>query len=197
VLVVGSIAGNGACNSYDVVVSGLSCPFELISAASRKTHAAAGEFDVVLPLSGTPGIEPRNSGGNHTFVVTFSEQVVSGSAAVTSGTGTAGAPTFIGSTMRIPLSGVTDQQKITVTLTNVTSSLGQVLPTTAITAKMLVGDSNGDVTATVNSGDAQQVRSRSGQTTNSTNFRSDVNTDGTINAGDATIVRARSGNFVP
>src|SRR5205823_4473616 len=32
-------------------------------AVSRKTHGAAGTFDVNLPLTGTPGIEPRSGGG--------------------------------------------------------------------------------------------------------------------------------------
>ena len=60
---------------------------------------------------------------------------------------------------------------------------------------LLVGDTNAD--AVVNSGDAQQTRSRSGQTTNATNFRSDVDADGFINSGDAVIVRARSGMALP
>jgi len=60
---------------------------------------------------------------------------------------------------------------------------------------VLLGDSNGD--GTVNSGDAQQTRTRSGQLTDATNFRSDYNLDGTINSGDAFIVRARSGQTIP
>jgi hypothetical protein len=57
-----------------------------------------------------------------------------------------------------------------------------------------MGDSNGD--ATVNSGDAQQTRNRSGQAINTATFRSDVNLDGTINSGDATVVRSRSGQSI-
>ena len=60
--------------------------------------------------------------------------------------------------------------------------------------RVLLGHSNGD--RAVNSGDAQQTRNRSGQLTDSTNFRSDVNTDGTVNSGDAFIVRSRSGNTI-
>jgi len=67
--------------------------------------------------------------------------------------------------------------------------------TTTATMGVLVGDSNGD--GTVNSGDAQQTRNRSGQTADGTIFRSDVNTDGTVNSGDAFIVRDRSGTGLP
>jgi hypothetical protein len=45
----------------------------------------------------------------------------------------------------------------------------------------------------VNSGDASVTRNRSGQITDPTNFRSDVNVDGVVNSADATIVRARTG----
>ena len=44
--------------------------FTLNSAVSRKTHGAAGPFDVPLPLSGAPGVECRSGGanGDHTIV---------------------------------------------------------------------------------------------------------------------------------
>jgi hypothetical protein len=48
----------------------------------------------------------------------------------------------------------------------------------------------------VNSGDATVTRNRSGQTTDNTNFRSDINTDGAINGGDATLVKSASGTSV-
>ena len=49
----------------------------------------------------------------------------------------------------------------------------------------------------MNAGDALQTRNRSGQATDATNFRSDVNVDAFVNSGDTTIVRSRSGNFLP
>ncbi len=60
---------------------------------------------------------------------------------------------------------------------------------------ILIGDTNGD--GFVNAGDSTQTRNRSGQTTDATNFRSDVTTDGFVNSGDTTAVRARSGTFLP
>lgn len=170
-------------------------PLTLSSAVSRRTHTGVGNFDVVLPLSGTTGIEPRGSApaGNHTVVFTFSHNVTSGSAAVTIGTGSvSGSPTFSGSTMSVNLTGVTNAQQIAITLTGVTDALAQTLAPTAVNMAVLVGDVNSD--GAVNSADATVTRNRSGQPTDATNFRADVNVDGNINSGDATIVRANSGS---
>lgn len=58
---------------------------KLTAALSRKTHSATGIFDINLPLTGNPGMECRSSGGNHTLVFTFNNDVISGSASVTGG----------------------------------------------------------------------------------------------------------------
>jgi hypothetical protein len=97
--------------------------------------------------------------------------------------------------MTVNLTGVADVQRITVTLSGVTDATGQVLPNSSVSMVLLIGDANGD--RVVNAGDVLQTRSRSGQTTSETNFRSDVNTDGAINGGDALLVRSRSGASVP
>ena len=171
-------------------------PLTFVSAVSRKTHGGAGDFDIDLPLTGTPGVECRNGGGSNTLVVTFSNNVVSGNASVTGGTATvSGSPSFAGNTMRVNLSGVADAQTVTVTLSNVTGSFSQVLPDTAFSVSCLIGDTNGD--RVVNSGDSLQTRNRSGQATDATNFRSDVNVDGVVNSGDSFIVRSRSGTSLP
>ena len=167
--------------------------FQLSSAVSRKTHDAAGDFDIALP-----GVECRSggAGGDYTLVITFSNTLVSGNAMVTGGAGSvAGAPAFSNNTMTVNLTGVTDAQTVTVTLSNVTDSFAQVYPDTALSVDFLIGDTNGD--RFVNAGDALQTRSRSGQATDATNFRSDVNTDGVVNSGDTTAVRSRSGNALP
>jgi hypothetical protein len=178
-------------------VTALPDPFALSAAVSRKTHGSAGAFNLPLSLTGTPTVDSRTGGaaGDHTLVLAFSSDVVSGNAAVTSGTGTVvGSPSFSGNTMTVALTGVANAQQLTVTLSNVTNTTSQVLPNTPIAVRFLAGDSNGD--STVNSGDALQTRSRSGQTTDLTNFRSDFNADGNINGGDTIIVRSRSGSSV-
>jgi hypothetical protein len=173
-------------------------PLALATAVSRKTHSSAGNFDIDLPLSGSPGVECRTggAGGDHTLVITFNNTVVSGNAIVTSGAGSVvGAPAFSGNTMTVNLTGVTNAQIMAVTLDHVTDTFAQVLPTTAISVGILLGDTNGD--GLVNAGDALQTRNRAGQATDATNFRSDVNLDGSLNSGDTTVVRARSGTFLP
>ena len=169
----------------------------LMSAASRKTHGLAGDFDVDLPLSGTPGVECRTggTGGDHTLVVTFSNTVVSGNAAVTTGIGNVtGTPAFSGNTMTINLTGVTNAQTVMVTLSNVTDSFSQTLPNTAVSETFLVGDTNGN--GIVNASDVGQTKSQLGQAIGS-NFREDVNANGTINASDVSLVKANLGTAPP
>ena len=171
-------------------------PLQLTSAVSRKTHGGAGDFDIDLPLTGEPGVECRSSGGDHTFVITFSNTLVSGNASVTSGTGSvAGSPTFSGNTMTVNLTGVADVQKITVTLSNVTDSSAQVLPDTPVSVNMLIGDTNGN--KTVNASDVAQTKGQSGLPVTAANFRTDVNAGGTIAASDIAQVKANAGNTVP
>jgi fibronectin-binding autotransporter adhesin len=166
------------------------------NAVSRKTHGAAGTFDIPMPLSGTPGIECRSSSGNHTLVVNFSRNVVSGSAGVTSGVGSvSGSPSFAANRMTVNLSGVANAQKITVTLTNVTDNTAQVLPSAAVDMIFLAGDTTAN--KSVNASDVSQTKSRSGLIVSAANFRSDVTANGSINASDVSLVKTRSGTAVP
>ena len=178
-------------------------------AVSRKTHGAAGPFDIALPLTGTTGVECRAGGttNDYTMVVTFAGNVtVTGSpqAQVTSGTGTVGsngvgnggAVTVAGNVVTIPLTNVADQQTINVTLNGVNSASFDV-PTVNVVIPMsrLLGDSNGN--RSVNAGDVSQVKQRIGQAVNATNFRSDLNANGSINAGDVSIAKQNTGHGVP
>src|SRR6478735_7061054 len=102
--------------------------FQATSAVSRKTHGPAGFFDIPLPLSAAPGVECR-AGGDLLIVITFSNPIASGNAAVISGVGSvAGSPTVSGNTITVNLTGVANAQMITVRLSNVTDSFSQVLP---------------------------------------------------------------------
>jgi uncharacterized delta-60 repeat protein len=170
--------------------------FSLTSAVSRKTHGSAGAFDVTLPLVGEPGVEDRSTGGSYTLVFSFSSDVVSGSASVTAGTGSvAGSPIFAGNTMTVNLTGVTDVQKITVTLTNVTSSSSQVLPPTSVSMNVLIGDATAD--KTVNSTDGRPTRNQVGMPVTALNFREDLDANGTISNADARIVKSAIGHSLP
>jgi hypothetical protein len=202
--------GNGTIGHYTTagatvnasLVSGLNGPFgievlalQLVSAVSRKTHGAT-DFDINLPLSGEPGVECRSSSGNHTLVFTFNNNVVSGSASVTTGVGNvSGSPAFSGNTMTLGVTGVADVQKIVVTLSGVTDHLSQVLPDTTLSVNMLIGDTSGN--KTVNSSDVSQTKGQSGLAVSAANFREDVTVNNSINASDVSLVKSGSGNGVP
>ena len=191
-------SGNIWTSGFDGTVlhkAGSSSTLQLISAVSRKTQRRAGTFDVNLPLTGTAGVECRDGGGTYSLVFTFTTNVVSGSASVTSGTGSAGTPTFSGTTMTVPLSGVTDVQTITVTLNGVTDTSSQVLPPTPVSANMLIGDVNGD--KTVNTTDVTLTKGQIGVPVTSSNFRDDVNVNGTITSADSKQVKSNVGHSLP
>ena len=168
----------------------------LESAVSRKTHGAAGTFDIELALHGEPGVECRSTDGNHTLVFTFDNNVVSGTAAVTGGVGTiSGAPVFSGHMMTVNLTNVANVQTLTVTLSDVIDEFSQVLPDTPVAIRIVAGDVNRN--GTVNAADVALTKSRLGQLLTNANFEADVNVNGTINASDVTIVKANLGSGVP
>jgi hypothetical protein len=159
-------------------------------------HGGLGPFGIDLPLTGAPGVECRSTGGNYTVVFIFNNNVVSGGASTTEGTGSvSGSPTFVDNTMTVNLTGVADVQKLTITLSNVTDSFSQVLADTAVSVNMLIGDTTGN--KTVNSSDISQTKAQSGTTTTSANFREDVTANGTINSSDISLVKSRSGFGLP
>ncbi len=172
------------------------------SAVSRKTHGAAGSFDVNLPLTGTPGIECRSGGmtNDHVMVLTFPTSVmVNGNpqAAVTLGTGTIGSEgmsnggmVFVnGNIVTVPLTNVANAQTINVTLFDVSngSTSGNVI----VPMSILAGDANGN--GAVNSSDIIYIKLRIGQTINGSNFRADLNTGGAINATDTSVAKSYLG----
>jgi hypothetical protein len=169
---------------------------ELTTAVSRKTHGGAGTFNVNLPLTGNPGIECRNSGGNHTLVFTFTANVVSGSASVVSGAGSvSGSPTFSANTMTVNLTGVTNAQQIAVKLSGVTDSMAHAIPDIIVNMIALAGDTTAN--KTVNAGDVSQTKVQVGSLVGAGNFRNDVTVDGSINASDVSLVKTRVGTGVP
>ena len=168
----------------------------LNTVVSRKTHTGVGDFDIPMPLVAPFGVECRTSGGNHMLVFTFTNTVVSGSASVSSGTGSvSGSPTFSGSTMTVNLTGVTDIQAVGITLANVMDNFAQVLPNTVVTANFLVGDVNGN--KSVNATDVGSVKGQSGVPASAANFKNDLNVSGGISATDVALEKSASGHSIP
>ena len=140
-------------------------------------------------------MECRDGGGSYNLVFSFTTNVVSGNASVSSGTGTVGTPTFSGMTMTVPLTDVTDVQTLTVTLTGVTDASSQVLPPTSVSANMLIGEVNGD--KTVNNTDANLTKGQVGMAVTNANFREDVRISGTITSADVRQVKGAKGHTLP
>lgn len=164
---------------------------------SRKSHGNAGAFDLPLPLTGPSAVESRSGGasGSYQIVFTFPAAVTFSGASVAPGAGgsamLAGTPTSSadGTEITIDLTGVTNAQKIAVTLAGVNGVTDLIVP-----LRILVGDTNHD--GMVNSGDALLVRTNSGAVLSQGTFASDLNADGSINSGDAFLARKNSGTAV-
>jgi hypothetical protein len=169
--------------------------------ASRKIHGSSGTFDVDLPLSGNPGIECRNGGANgaYTLVFTFANTLTSvAGASVTSGTGSV-ASSNIDSTDAhnyiVNLTGVTNAQVITVSLSNVTDTAGDFSSVVAGSMGVLVGDVN--ASGRVDAADVSLVRQQTLQPASSSNFREDINASGRIDAADVSVARQQTLTSLP
>jgi len=165
------------------------------SAFSRKVHGGAGTFDVPLPLTGSVGVECRSGGATNDYqmIVNFASAVTVESVAVTSGIGSVSSFSVSGAQVTVNLTGVTNIQRITVTLHNVNdgTSTGDV----PVSMGVLVGDVNGN--ASVNASDVSLTKSQVGQAVSGSNFREDVNANGTISATDVALVKSDVGTALP
>ena len=165
------------------------------SAFSRKTHGAAGTFDIPLALSGNVGVECRNGGATNDYqmIVNFMTTVTVGNASLTSGTGSVSSFSVSGPQVTVNLTGVTSAQRITVTLVNVND--GTHIGNIPVFMGVLVGDVNGNTT--VNASDVSLTKAQAGQVVSGSNFREDVTANGVINSADAALVKAHAGTALP
>jgi subtilisin family serine protease len=173
----------------------------LTGAASRKTHSGS-DYDIDLPLSGAPGVECRSGtvAQDYTIVLHFNNPVTTGSATVSahnpSGAGNvSGSPMFSGNDMFVNLTGVTNQQVLTLTLSGVTDTSNQVLSSATVNIGFLVGDVNGS--GRVDAADVSSVRQQTLQTITASNFRNDLNVSGRIDAADVSIARQQTLTSLP
>jgi hypothetical protein len=163
------------------------------SIVSRKVHGASGTFDIPLPLTGNVGVECRSTGGAHTVVATFGNAVTLSGASVSSGTGTVGSFTAAGNQVTVNLTGVTNAQRIVVTMANVND--GTTTGDVNVPMGILAGDTNGN--GSVTASDIAQTKAESSNPFSGTNFRADVNANGTINATDIGLVKGAAGTVLP
>ncbi|MEP6974205.1 MAG: YCF48-related protein [Spartobacteria bacterium] len=163
----------------------------LLAAASRK-----GQFEIDLPLTGTPGIECRSGGpsGHFKLAFTFSNEIVSVDN-VTISCGAVSSSTVDSDDAHrlvVRLDGVIcNTENVTLTLTGVHDDLGNTLASASVPMSLLLGDVNGD--GAVDNADSHEVKLDRGQTTDSTNFRADVKANGRIDGIDFALVKSQLG----
>jgi len=198
---VGTTYTAAAVTANCTVIASFSQDTALIAVQSRKTHAAAGTFDLLIdasiPINGLITVEPRAIGSGHKIIFQFN-QAISTIGAVTAtdinsaAIGNANAA-ISGNEVIVTLTGIAEVSRVTVQLNNVSGVSGLNGPLSLTTSiGFLVGDVNNS--RTVNASDISAVKTRSGQTTDASNYKYDLNVSGSINASDIATVKTRSGS---
>lgn len=169
-------------------------PLTLIGVKSRKTHGAAGVFDIAIEsataLGGAVNVEPRGSGAGHSIVFQFNAAVSSiGTVTAIDEAGAAVSATAAqaGNEVTIMIAGVADNKRVNVSL----PAVNGIAVNASASIGFLVGDVND--TRAVNSSDISGVKARAGQSVTAANFRLDVDVTGTINSSDISAAKSRSG----
>ena len=191
-----SAGGSSSFTNTTLTVNGaVAPPISFVSASTRKTHGAAGDFDIPIDPAGsmtagtTITVEPRQIGAGFKIVFLFNTAPTSATVMTSSGSGAA---TFAGNEATVTLTGVSDATRVQVDLSLVNGLVG--VGGTAIVG-FLLGDTNGSRGTT--GSDVSIVKSKSGLVTDATNFKSDLNASGGVSGSDVSIVKSRSGLALP
>jgi hypothetical protein len=165
----------------------------LVGAVSRKNHDSAGTFDIDL-LPPAPGIECRSGGSNGDFqvIVSFAVPITLISTQVSSGAGSVSAALASGSQVFINLTGVTNAQRIELTLM---VNDGTSAHTLVVPMGVLLGDVNAN--GIVSNTDVAEVKAHVTAPVDSSNFRDDVNANGIISNTDVALTKAQVGTTLP
>ena len=165
------------------------------SAVSRKVHGAAGTFDLPLSLDpANPSVEPR-AGSSLLIVFTFNKPVSAGTASITQGVGQASAPTFSGAEMRVPVTGATNAQYVTVSVSGVVAVDGGTGGSGSVRVGLLLGDVNQNRVVTL--ADLGLLNAQLTQPVTASNFRLDVNASGTLTLSDKGITNGNLTTQLP
>ena len=123
-------------------------------------------------------------------------------AQLTSGTGCVGSDgvctgnvTVSGAVVTVPLTNIANAQVINVRINGVNGAADAPAADFNIPMGILIGDTSAN--RIVNATDVSQTKSRVGQPVDTTNFRSDVNTNGALNVSDVVIVKSKVGTSLP
>jgi hypothetical protein len=176
-------------------------PVQLTSVVSELTHGTAGTFDINLPLTGNPGVECRrgDANGDYKLVFTFANALTNvGGASVASGIALVSSSAIDPSDPHnyvVTLTRVTNAQIVTVSLTNVSDSVGNFSSAVSASMGVLVGDVN--ASGVVTTGDTNLCKAQALQPVTNANFRNDINASGTITTGDVNLIKQNALTQLP
>ncbi len=197
----GGCSGTGTCTVTLTMATSVTATFTggvamLVAVQSRKVHAGV-TYDLPITvgvlINGAITVEPRLIGAGHKIVFQFDQTIAAmlpGSA--TSTVGTANASASGNQEVIVTLTGVPDNQRATISLSNVNGN--------GTNANVSMGFLVGDVSSSqrVNASDISAVKARAtGGILTPQNFKFDLSVSGAINAQDTTLVKARSGLSIP
>src|ERR1700730_14565333 len=166
---------------------------------SRKTHGSVGTFDI--DLTNGHGIECRGGGtnGDYTLVFTFTNPIANvAGASVAAGTGSVTSSNIDSNDAHnyiVNLTGVTNAQVVTVSLTDVTDSVGNFSSAVSASMGVLFGDVN--FTGLVDGNDVSGVQTHTRQTADASNFMFDVDTTGLIDGNDVATTQRQTRTSLP
>jgi hypothetical protein len=170
-------------------------PLALVNAVSRRVHGGAGTFDLPLsPVTTNPSTEPRQ-GPAQSIVFTFDKPISAATATITEGVATAAPPTFSGNSVIVSLTGVNNQQYVTIALTNVGSPDGSTGGSASVRLGFLVGDVNQNRVVTLS--DLGLVNAELAQSVTGVNYLKDVNASGTMTLADKGVTNANLTKALP
>ena len=95
----------------------------------------------------------------------------------------------------VNLTGVNNAQFVTVTLSNVTDSVGNFSGAVLVSMGVLLGDVN--ASGRVDAADVSLVRQQTLQLIGSSNFREDINVSGRTDAADVSVARQQTLTSLP
>ena len=206
-LTVTDTNGKVSTNVAQVVVSVAGGSPPVAGVVSRKMHTGVGNFDVIMPVSGTPGIECRTgpTQGNHNLIVVLQNpitSVASLSSTYNTGSGPQPLPTPTGSIgtgthnseLSVNLTGVPNASHVLLTLHTAVDSAGNSGDIT-VPADFLLADV--DSTGLVDGNDVSTVQGNSRQDVTNSTFRYDVNCTGLIDGNDVSITQGNTRNALP
>jgi hypothetical protein len=191
--------GQSATGTGIFTVTAPVSPPALQSVVLRRVHGAAGTFDLPLSLvapltvNHNPTTEPR-TGPTHQLVYTYDKPLNNATVNVTEGTAVKSS-SLVGSTVVVDLTGATNAQYVTVSLTNVGSTDGGTGGIGEARVGLLQGDVN--QSRVVSLADLGLVNAQLAQLVTAANFLKDVNASGTLTLADKGITNANLTTALP